>query len=240
MTMEMERETIVTRSRWKQRAAGAVVGGLLALGTGYSFTRHLFSDENFRNIGLTITGLTATTYSWLRFVRPEGKFASEKREDLTTAAGIMAVAGLVIAGTPSVVNFGADHLFDKGSDETQQPTNPDDEVSTESTNYVTAPVGDQATPTGYPCEVYFPFNDPGHLDANIRLVQGGLTQLAVDTGNPAFDPNGVDGNQGPDTNAALIAFRESIGVPISEEFSLAQCSALRTLIDGDPTTPAIP
>jgi peptidoglycan hydrolase-like protein with peptidoglycan-binding domain len=99
--------------------------------------------------------------------------------------------------------------------------------------------GPAPTPVGPPSPVE-PYPGPGAWQSNasyIALYQNALTWLASTMGQPTWDPQGVDGKFGPNTQAAVVAFQTAHGLPPDGEVGPATAAAIDAAL-GVPPPPA--
>lgn len=245
------------------RFVGAVVGtAVTAVAAKFGaadFARDAFTSawnidysDNVRDAGMAITAAAGTGYALASLLSERSKVANVIA-DHRRAAIVVGGAGLLLwagaSGVGAVLGGGSE------AEQSQPPTStlPTTEVTVagtpttildtppEATTIAINPASEgyfQATPSGKPCELYFPFNDEAHVVQNVRLVQGALGDLAVETGDPALDPGPADGDQGTKTNGVLSYWRtQYLGVPEGQVMNLAQCDALPALTDGRLDTP---
>jgi peptidoglycan hydrolase-like protein with peptidoglycan-binding domain len=88
--------------------------------------------------------------------------------------------------------------------------------------------GPAVTPVGPPQPVE-PYPGPGAWQSNaqyIALYQNALSWLASSMAQPTWDPQGVDGKYGPNTQAAVMAFQGAHGLPIDGQVGPATAAAI--------------
>jgi hypothetical protein len=233
-------------------AAGTYLGGKELAEDTASVLWNFNYGRNLKNIGVTIVSATGIAYIASKFF-PESRVANSisDRGSAAMICGAVGVGAMVLGyGMESV---GGDDGVSKSPDSSSPAVSvaPTEGVtpstildSSPQNTTITVNTGDSgyflATPSGKPCEVWFPFNDPEHVAGNVALVQGGLIDMSATTGDTALNPGPADGYQGSQTNSALQHWRtEYLGVPEGQVFNLAQCDGLSSLVDGNIATPAI-
>ena len=88
--------------------------------------------------------------------------------------------------------------------------------------------GPMPAPAGPPAPVE-PYPGPGAWQSNatyVALYQNALTWLASTQGQPAWNPQGVDGKYGPNTQAAVQAFQAAHGLPVDGQVGPATAAAI--------------
>jgi peptidoglycan hydrolase-like protein with peptidoglycan-binding domain len=98
---------------------------------------------------------------------------------------------------------------------------------------IPAPVVPPSPPTVAPPASVSPYPGTGAWQTNgayIKRYQSALTYLSTTLGQPSWNPGGVDGKYGPNTQAAVKAFQGAQSLPVDGQCGPTTAAALDHLL----------